>query len=365
MIHTIRQVLNGTKEIGERFRYQFLCAMSGGVHIFFTLFFLYAHVTILTVYNAVAVLFYFTTVFLLGKIRCVGRIFLCVFLEILTHVILATLLVGWGYGFVNYLVPMLPMSFYIAFMIPSLKKYMLTIPAVCSAAILIVFLALDGFATMNGPIYGNVTSDSVMHKVYLINIVLVFLFLWAAAMLFSIEIRYMQRHLEEENLSLSRMANYDALTKLLNRRSMNILLKQAVEDFGEGDDSFCLIMADIDDFKKVNDTYGHSFGDEVLIEVAGVLQSNVREGDRVCRWGGEEMLILIRSNMEVARNVAQRICSDMAATFVESGDKKVSVTLTLGVAEHKKGETIRASIETADQRLYRGKRAGKNCVIWN
>jgi diguanylate cyclase (GGDEF)-like protein len=191
------------------------------------------------------------------------------------------------------------------------------------------------------------------------------MFLCTVALLFSLEIRFMQRHLEEENISLSRMANFDALTHLMNRRSMNIQLKQVLDETEIMGEDFCLIMADIDDFKKVNDTYGHSKGDEVLVEVARVLQSNVREQDKVCRWGGEEMLILLRSNMDIAKGVAQRICSDMSQTKIENGENPIYVTLTLGVSAYEKGITIRNMIETADQRMYRGKRSGKNCVVWN
>ena len=367
MIHRIRQILNGVKEIDEKIKYQFICVMIGSVHLLFMLFFLYCKLPVLFFYNVFVVLFYFIMTFVIARIGSNKAVFLSIFAEILIHAILATVLIGWDYGFVNYMVPLIPTSFYMAYTVPSMKKNMVSIPIICSAIVFIVFFGVNGFVTLNGPVYGNVTPEFVKHKVYLFNILVVFLFLWTVAMLFSLEIRYMQHHLEEENFSLSRMANYDALTKLLNRRSMNIQLKQVLDETenSEDDAAFCLIMTDIDDFKKVNDTYGHSFGDEVLVEVAGVLQSNVREEDRVCRWGGEEMLILLRNNMDVARSVAQRICSDMAATVIESGENKVNVTLTLGVSEYKKGESIRTMIETADQRLYRGKRSGKNCVVWN
>ena len=368
MYHSIRQVLTGTKALDEKIKYQFICLMIGSVHVLFTLFFLTSRLMFLTVYNILVVLFYFSMVFVIAKKGSSKAVFLSAYVEILVHAMLATVLVGWDYGFVSYMVPLIPMSFYMSYTIPDLKKYMLKIPLICSGLIIGIYFSTNGIVTMRGAYYPEVTSVQVMHKVYILNQLIVFLFLSMVAFLFSLEIRYMQYHLEEENVSLSRIANFDALTRLLNRRSMNIQLKQILEETesqGEESRPFCLIMTDIDDFKKVNDTYGHSFGDEVLVEVAAVLQSNVREQDRVCRWGGEEMLILLRSNMEVARGVAQRICTDMASTVISADGQEVSVTLTIGVAEYQKGETIRTMIETADQRMYRGKRSGKNCVVWN
>ena len=367
MYHSIRQIFAGTKEIDEKIKYQLICVLIGSVHLFFTLFFLYCRLPVLTVYNVLVVLFYFSMVFVIAKKGSNKTVFVSVFVEILVHAVLATLLIGWNYGFITYTIPLLPMSFYMAYTIPDLKKSMVKIPLICSLIVMFIFFMTNGLITRYGSYYQDVTTDKVTHRVYMLNLLVVFLFIGTVAMLFSLEIRFMQYHLEEENFSLSRIANYDALTKLLNRRSMNIQLKQVLEEIESSDasESFCLIMADIDDFKKVNDTFGHSFGDAVLIEVAGVLQSNVREADRVCRWGGEEMLILLRGNMEVARSVAQRICTDMADTVIESGDNRISVTLTLGVSEYQKGESIRTMIETADQRLYRGKRGGKNCVVWN
>ena len=122
----------------------------------------------------------------------------------------------------------------------------------------------------------------------------------------------MQKRLEQENLELEELARFDPLTHLFNRRSMHEVLHRAMNEVVGSGETFCLIMADIDDFKKINDTYGHDCGDEVLIAISGIISSNVRENDFVCRWGGEEILILLRAELDTAKRVAERVREEIA-----------------------------------------------------
>ena len=380
MLNTIRQVLIGAEEINEKLKYQAIAFMIGFVHAIFMVTFFLSSFLVMAYYNVFIVLFYILIIFLFAKINRFSGMFLAVFIEILMHSAIATAYFGWSCGFMGYTIALIPMGFYITYTIKYLRGK-LYIPIIVSLVIFATYFAVYIAMVSTDSMYKQSINESFAHNIYLFNQVMMLLFLLTASIMFSIEIRYMQYHLEAENVSLSRMANFDALTKLMNRRSMNIQLKQVLdemeivvhsqENVSEEDNTFCLLMTDIDDFKKVNDTWGHSKGDEVLVEVARVLQSNVREADKVCRWGGEEMLVLVRSNMEVARSVAQRICTDMAGTEIEVGNasdenaapQTISVTLTIGVSEYHPGDSIRSMIELADQRMYKGKRSGKNCVV--
>ncbi len=366
MIHTLRQILQGTKEMDEHRKYQGISLMFALVHFMFVIMFYCVGVRTLFYYNIGVVAFYLLLIFIIEHQKRYTLIFISAFVEILVHSSMASLMLGFSLGFMNYTVALVPMSFYIGYTLPYIKKKLL-VPLAFSLIVILTYFTVLFSYLKRGAYYADALSIKQQSVIFSFNSFLIFLFLGTVAFLFSVEVRFMQYHLEEENISLTKMANFDALTHLLNRRSMNIHLKQIMDEMElqEEDEPFCLIIADIDNFKKVNDTYGHSKGDEVLVEVANVLQSNVREMDKVCRWGGEEMLILLRSNMETARSVAQRICSDMAMTQIENGEDPISVTLTLGVSEYAPGETVRTLIETADQRLYRGKHSGKNCVVWN
>ena len=163
---------------------------------------------------------------------------------------------------------------------------------------------------------------------------------------------------------LEKYVNYDTLTHLLNRRSMDNYLQAACKQAKTGLTTFCLLMMDIDDFKKVNDTYGHDCGDEVLKYVAHTISTGVKKNDNVFRWGGEEILVLLNTDFEKAVAAAERIRADIAHDAMNyRGTTKVSVTVTIGVSPYTAGATIQQMMDDADKKLYYGKHHGKNQVV--
>lgn len=163
---------------------------------------------------------------------------------------------------------------------------------------------------------------------------------------------------------LEKYVNYDTLTHLLNRRSMDNYLQAAHRQAKTGQATFCLMMMDIDDFKKVNDTYGHDCGDEVLKYVAHTISTGVKKNDYVFRWGGEEILVLLNTDFDKALAAAERIRADIARDPVDyRGTTKVPVTITIGVSPYTAGATIQQMMDDADAKLYYGKKHGKNQVV--
>ena len=162
-----------------------------------------------------------------------------------------------------------------------------------------------------------------------------------------------------------KLATVDGLTDLYNHRYFQESLKQQMETAKRYGTSVSLIIVDIDFFKKFNDTYGHQAGDAVLRQVAQVLKKNVRTSDIVCRYGGEEMsIILPNTNNTEARINAERICKAVAEKpFKLNATDESHVTISLGVATFPKdGEIPKDLIETADKGLYRAKENGRNQV---
>lgn len=129
------------------------------------------------------------------------------------------------------------------------------------------------------------------------------------------------------------------------------------------DDVCCFVMADIDFFKKVNDTYGHDCGDLVLVAIADIISENVRDGDYVCRWGGEEILMLLHAGLDDSCNIAERIRRSIAEKNLEWKGKPVHVTITMGLAAYEDGMDLQDAIRKADNKLYKGKRKGRNCIV--
>ncbi|WP_372986112.1 GGDEF domain-containing protein [Marinobacter sp.] len=172
---------------------------------------------------------------------------------------------------------------------------------------------------------------------------------------------------EEE---MKELATTDQLTGLLNRRAFLPLVRHAISRARrEKQERFCLIIGDLDYFKAVNDTYGHDFGDLVLRETAIRLGASLRQQDAVCRWGGEEFLVLLpATDSEGAMEVARKILAAMANTPFRCPDpdrcREVSVrqTISLGLACFNEEDSPESLIASADLGLYRAKSEGRNRV---
>ena len=162
-----------------------------------------------------------------------------------------------------------------------------------------------------------------------------------------------------------KLATTDGLTELYNHRYFQEQIRMQVEQSKRYNTSFSLIIIDIDFFKKFNDTFGHQSGDAVLREVAQTLKRNVRATDIVCRYGGEEMsIILPNTSKDEAFSTAQKICERVASKrFKLFSGKETNVTISLGVSTFPAdGESAVDIIEAADKRLYNAKNNGRNQV---
>lgn len=150
-------------------------------------------------------------------------------------------------------------------------------------------------------------------------------------------------------------ATRDALTGVMNRRGGEVRLQAALVLAQETEQSFCLIMADIDHFKQINDQFGHPRGDAVLASCAHSIKSMLRNSDSLVRWGGEEFLIIVPSCLLAAAvELADRIRMDIPTAC--------NVTLSFGVAQYKPDESVESLISRADQLLYKAKKNGRNRV---
>ena len=153
-----------------------------------------------------------------------------------------------------------------------------------------------------------------------------------------------------------RLATTDGLTGLYNHRYFQEQMKMQVEQAKRYNSPFSLIIIDIDHFKRFNDTFGHQSGDAVLRQVAMTLKKNVRATDIVCRYGGEEMSIILPNiGKDEAFSTAQKICKRVAEnSYKLSGDRESNVTISLGVATYPfDGVDASSMIESADKKMYK------------
>ncbi|ABZ76242.1 diguanylate cyclase [Shewanella halifaxensis HAW-EB4] len=182
------------------------------------------------------------------------------------------------------------------------------------------------------------------------------------------------KNLQSSNRELYKQSNLDSLTGLYNRRYFLDYLAQQGQLPTLQNMRMCLAIIDIDHFKRVNDTYGHDVGDEVLVRVGQLIQSNIREDDLLIRWGGEEFILLLSwpdvscpQSVRALSNHFERIRQAVADAIIEVQEQQLHLTVSVGVGQPLDARTLVESwqfvLDCADKALYLAKRQGRNCVV--
>lgn len=163
---------------------------------------------------------------------------------------------------------------------------------------------------------------------------------------------------------LERLAGEDALTALANRREFNSIFQNVLKNYQKNTKHITLLLVDLDNFKMINDTYGHLVGDKILKRVAEILRENFRSADKIARWGGEEFsVLLINTTVQDAEKIANKLCQKVRE------DKKIldviekPLTISVGIGELKAADSQDGLIQKVDKALYKAKEEGKNRVV--
>ena len=260
-----------------------------------------------------------------------------------------TICLGYRMGFHLYCLSMIPIIFYTEYMAEKIGKRKVN-AVIVSGIIVLCYVISTGYSAFVGPIY--FVENNVAGISWLLNsaIVLYFLIIYSGIML------KMVGSYEDK---LTAIAHTDRLTGLYNRHFMMTKL----EDTMKGGKPIFVAMSDIDDFKKINDHYGHNAGDYVLRTISQLMKDNC-SGSEISRWGGEEFLILSEGEVEgVGFEMIERLRKTIEAYDFVFEDQKIPVTITSGIASYRKGNSVDAWINEADEKLYVGKNSGKNKVV--
>jgi diguanylate cyclase (GGDEF)-like protein len=175
-----------------------------------------------------------------------------------------------------------------------------------------------------------------------------------------------KRELTAATEQVRQMMTHDGLTGLYNRQHMQGLLERECERHLRSGQTFCVALIDLDHFKQINDQHGHQVGDEALIGFAKAAQTLLRGTDAICRWGGEEFLVLYTETSPEWHGfkAADRLREHVAAQRLCPSASHLQVTLSAGVAERRPEEPLVQLLERADQALYAAKAQGRNrCVV--
>lgn len=170
--------------------------------------------------------------------------------------------------------------------------------------------------------------------------------------------------LSEMDRSLDLATRIDPMTGLANRRDIMEKMERELSRSERHQRKFSVMLADLDDFKRVNETYGYNDGDDVLVEVARVLRGCVRNEDVCARWGGEEFLFLLtETNTEGALTLARKVLESISMTEFKANRPGIRITASIGLCEYQAGQSIHDCITRADQALRQAKLGGKNRYI--
>ncbi len=323
------------------------------IALYFTLF----GMNPMSMVNILSVLIYFLCYFSAKKKKYDVAYYLC-FGEVVGYYLAANYIFGLGYGFNLYLIGLLAASYFASYIFSTEKKQIAIIRFL--AIILAAFLASVLISGFHNPILGTDKGFSY-ELINWINFVTCACALVLFSATFMSRINVLENRLKSQNTEFKKMSMRDALTGLVNRR----YLRNKYTELDAKEEVYSVIIADIDDFKKVNDTYGHETGDKVLVAVSKIFKEFVRGSDFVCRWGGEEILILMPvCTRKQAKRVGVQLLEEVQTAEVESANgEKVSITITMGLADSTEGEQFMHTFRVADRRLYLGKRSGKNCIV--
>ena len=197
----------------------------------------------------------------------------------------------------------------------------------------------------------SLKNKKLIKTIYLISIASIVILLIAIFIVYF----FIKHGLEKDKIT-------DPLTQLYNRRYMFDILEKLIKNYFAYKTPFSLIFIDIDNFKKINDTYGHNEGDRILQEVSKTIKKIIRKNDYAFRYGGEELVIILpNTNLDEAIRIAERIREKVSNDIKMNNN---SITISLGVSEYE-GEDKFEFIEKSDSLMYKAKQTGKNRVVYN
>ena len=268
-----------------------------------------------------------------------------IWVEVLGHAALGSLLIGWDSGFHYYLLLFIP-----AIVVANTRGY----AAPMVLALLAYYLGLQALCSHWGPL-----DPLPVRSVQVVNwmhICLVFAMSAALAAVY-------RRTILIAGSRLRKQATQDPLTGLANRSHFEALAAHALARSQRDGSPVTLLLCDADLFKRINDQYGHAVGDAVLVAIANVLAANLRDGDVLARWGGEEFLALMPyCPLEAACATAERIRAAIAQAPLDVAQAPIALTMSFGVTQVRSTEDLHTAIARADKALYQSKNAGRNQV---
>lgn len=318
--------------------------LAASVDLVLLVFFLAVHSPLLAWLNLVSIGMYALAYALLLRRKNLTALVL-IWVEVLAHAAIGILLLGWESGFNYYLLMFIP-----AIVVSGSPRRMFVALLFLFGTYLGLHVAAQHFGAL-APL-----SAPVLLVLNIFNVSIFFCMASYTARFYYTLVRKTERKLRE-------LATRDTLTGLANRRHMLDVAEHEIARANEVGQPISVVLADIDDFKRINDAFGHDAGDRVLMHASWLFRDFCRARDTVARWGGEEFLFLLPATDEhVAREFAENLRGGIAASLVEHADESLAFSISMGVAMLAPHESLDMAIVRADGALYRSKSDGRDRV---
>lgn len=339
----------------EQNLYQIMMQMCLCVHILLMGFFACMHIWFMVTVNILSVLLYCFGVARIKTTKKISQWLLAIFSEILIHCVLCNLIIGWGYGFSLYVLLMTPITYNVCCFSKNGKEGYRHANILSVASLIIVLTSCVAGGSANR----IVGADAIMTWMCGFNLTVSAVCLIFFSLYFVRSIKASYTMLEKKTKELHFLANHDALTGLRNRHN----IKRDFEKIVETCENFCVMLADVDDFKKINDTYGHTCGDRCLTYVADAIIKSVADDGIVCRWGGEEFLAILKLTAQEGYKRAEEMRQRLCEALLQTEGYTITISMTVGFATSHDTRDTEELIHLVDERLYKGKNKGKNQVV--
>jgi len=307
-------------------------------------------------YNIISIMLFFCMI-VTNRKGLHGIAFTLAFIEVNIHAYVATHYLGWEAGFYQYILLLAPLIFFN-------PVWVMWVKIMASSLLAASFTFL--FHSYHELIYGVLLYDTVIgHYLLYTNTVTTVILYSAIGYYYSQAANDSEEKLRTAQQEAEWIAHTDVLTHIGNRRAMAREIEREVSRCKRTQHTFMIALCDIDNFKILNDTYGHEYGDHVLITVAKQLSNSIRQHDHVARWGGEEFMILLPDTapdegMKIIDRLRQNIASN---THHYKGKEYPGITMTFGLCLYDNSTNINDCIHKADHAMYAGKHQGKNRTI--
>jgi len=274
-----------------------------------------------------------------------------IYFEIIIFAFISDLLIG---GLYEYFLFVIGMVSVISFLLSDKFTHKHLLQGIGSIFVIVMFIA----KLKNAVLFPEEAIAALQYRIFFNSLTI---FITIVTLVFVSGLYGIELQLTKEQLRYA--GNHDNLTDLYNRRFFQQALQRSVT---ENSSQFSIAMFDIDNFKKVNDTYGHDIGDKTLQELSRCLHENLKEGQLPIRWGGEEFILYMPvTDKATAVSYTEEVVKAIRNISIPLKDgSNLHITVTVGVESGSDLSEYEKVIKTADERLYKGKQNGKNCIVF-